>query len=97
MRSVLFERDVLTVKEAGYLTYVVTSWNAFYRPAGIPKDVLAKLNEHVNAALKTEGIRKRMAELGMHPMIGTRDFLDQRMKSDIAKWAEVIKVAAIEK
>jgi tripartite-type tricarboxylate transporter receptor subunit TctC len=89
--------DVPTVKESGYPTYVVTSWNAFYSRAGIPKDVVAKLNEHVVAALKTEVIRKRMGELGMHPMIGTPEFLDQRMKSDITKWAEVIKAAGIEK
>jgi tripartite-type tricarboxylate transporter receptor subunit TctC len=88
---------VPTVKESGYPTYIVTSWNAFYGPAGIPKDIITKLNEHVAAALKTEDIRKRMAELGMQPMIGTPEFLDQRMKSDIGKWAEVIRVANIEK
>jgi tripartite-type tricarboxylate transporter receptor subunit TctC len=89
--------NVQTVKEAGYPAYIVTSWNGFYGPAGIPKDVVAKLNEHVVAALKTDVIRKRMSELGMHPMIGSPEFLDQRMKSDIAKWAEVIRVAKIEK
>jgi tripartite-type tricarboxylate transporter receptor subunit TctC len=70
---------------------------AFYSRAGIPKDIVAKLNEHVVAALKTEVIRKRMAKLGMHPMTGTPEFLDQRIKSDITKWAAVIKAAAIEK
>jgi tripartite-type tricarboxylate transporter receptor subunit TctC len=75
----------------------VTSWNAFYGPAGVPKDIIAKLNEHVLAALKTDEVRKRMAELGISPMIGSADMVDKRMKSDMSKWAEVIKAAAIEK
>ena len=89
--------NVPTVKESGFPTYVVTSWNAFYGPAGVPKDVIAKLSEHVAAAVKTEDIRKRMGDLGMRPMAATPEIVDKRMRSEIAKWAEVIKVAGIEK
>jgi tripartite-type tricarboxylate transporter receptor subunit TctC len=89
--------SVPTVKESGYPDYVVTSWNAFYGPAGIPKDIVTKLNDGVVAALKTPDVSKRMAELGMQPMIGSPEFLDQRMKADIGKWAQVIKAAAIDK
>jgi tripartite-type tricarboxylate transporter receptor subunit TctC len=88
---------VPTVKESGFPAYVVTSWNAFYGPDCIPKDIVARLHEHVAGTLKTEEVRTRMAELGMQPMVGTPETLDQRMRSDIAKWAEVIRVANIEK
>ncbi len=88
---------VPTVKESGYPDFVVTSWNAFYGPAGLPKDIVTKLNEQVVAALKTPDIQKRMDDLGIQPMIGSPEFLDERMKSDIAKWAKVIEAAGVEK
>ena len=88
---------VPTVKESGYPDFVVTSWNAFYGPAGLPKDIVTKLNEQVVAALKTPDIQKRMEDLGIEPMIGSPEFLNERMKSDIAKWAKVIEAAGVEK
>jgi tripartite-type tricarboxylate transporter receptor subunit TctC len=88
---------VPTVKESGYPDFVVTSWNAFYGPAGLPKDIVSKLNEQVVAALKTPDIQKRMEDLGIAPMIGSPEFLNERMKSDIAKWAKVIEAAGVEK
>ena len=88
---------VPTVKESGYPDFVVTSWNAFYAPAGLPKDIVSKLNEQVVAVLKTPDIQKRMDDLGIQPMIGSPEFLNERMKSDIAKWAKVIEAAGVEK
>jgi tripartite-type tricarboxylate transporter receptor subunit TctC len=88
---------VPTVKESGYPDFVVTSWNAFYAPAGLPKDIVSKLNEQVVAVLKTPDIQKRMEDLGIQPMIGSPEFLNERMKSDIAKWAKVIEAAGVEK
>jgi tripartite-type tricarboxylate transporter receptor subunit TctC len=38
-----------------------------------------------------------MGDLGIHPMIGSPEFLDERMKSEIAKWAKVIQAAGVEK
>ena len=35
---------VPTVKESGYPDFVVTSWNAIQGPAGVPKDIVTKLN-----------------------------------------------------
>lgn len=89
--------DVPTVKESGYPDYVVTSWNALQAPAGLSKEIVTKLNEQIVAVLKTPEIQKRMGDLGMHPMIGSPAFLDERMKTDIAKWAKVIEAAGIEK
>ena len=68
--------DVPTVRESGYPDYVVTSWNALQGPAGLPGDIVIKLNEQVIAALKTPEIQTRMGELGMQPMIGTPEFLN---------------------
>ncbi len=85
------------MKDSGYPDYVVTSWNALSGPAGTPKDIVTKLNQEIVAVLKMPDIQKRMAELGMEPMIGPPEFLSERMKNDIAKWAKVIQAAGIPK
>jgi tripartite-type tricarboxylate transporter receptor subunit TctC len=89
--------DVPTVKESGYGEYTVTSWNGLYGPAGLPMNIVSRLNTQVVAALKMPDIRSRMAEVGMQPMIGPPEFLDERMKSEIVKWAKVIQVAGVER
>jgi len=42
-------------------------------------------------------IQKRMADLGMEPMLGTPEQLGERMRRDIKKWADVIEKAGIPK
>ena len=85
------------MKDSGYPDYLVTSWNALSARAGTPKDIVAKLNQEIVAVLKMPDIQKRMAELGMAPMIGPPELLNNRMKNDIAKWAKVIQAAGIPK
>lgn len=80
-----------------YPDYVVTSWNALSGPAGIPKDVVGKLNGEVNAVLNLPEIKERMATLGMEPMPVTPEQMNARMKHDIAKWRVVIDQAGIPK
>jgi tripartite-type tricarboxylate transporter receptor subunit TctC len=89
--------DVPTVRDSGYPDYVVTGWNALSAPAGVPKDIVTKLNEEIVVVLKMPEIRQRMADLGMEPMIASPDALNQRLHDDIVKWARVIDAAGIEK
>jgi tripartite-type tricarboxylate transporter receptor subunit TctC len=89
--------DIPTVKDSGYPDYIVTSWNSVQAPASVPAEIVTKLNQEIVAVLKMPEIRTRMAELGMEPMIGSPEFLSDRMKADIDKWAKVIEAAGIEK
>jgi len=89
--------NVPIVKASGYPDYVVTSWNALSAPAGVPKEIVAKLNQEIVAVLKLPDIQQRMAALGIKPMIGPPELLTERLKSDTVKWAKVIEAAHIEK
>jgi tripartite-type tricarboxylate transporter receptor subunit TctC len=89
--------DVPLVKDSGYPDYIVTSWNSLQAPAGVPAEIVTKLNEEVVAVLKMPEIKSRMAELGMEPTIGSPQSLTDRMRNDIAKWAKVIEMAGIPK
>ena len=85
------------VKDSGYPDYVVTSWNALQGAAGVPKDVVAKLNAEVNAVLRLPDVQARIAELGMEPLIGTPEDMTRRLNSDAEKWRIVIEKANIPK
>jgi tripartite-type tricarboxylate transporter receptor subunit TctC len=89
--------DVPTVIESGLKDYVVWSWNALAGPAGMPRDVVALLNREVNVALRDPELQRKARLFGLDARGTTPEEMDQRMRSDIAKWAEVIEKAGLQK
>jgi tripartite-type tricarboxylate transporter receptor subunit TctC len=90
-------QDVPTAKESGFPEYIVTSWNGLATAAGLPSDVLAILNGHINAALSDPGLLAAASKLGMDARGSTPDEMRNRMAADIQKWAAVIEKAGVEK
>jgi tripartite-type tricarboxylate transporter receptor subunit TctC len=88
--------NVPTAKESGFPQYIVTSWNGLASAAGLPADVLAVLNGHINAALSDPGLQDIATKLGMEARGSTPDEMRDRMAADIQKWAAVIEKAGIE-
>jgi tripartite-type tricarboxylate transporter receptor subunit TctC len=88
---------VPAVKDSGYPSYVVTSWNGLSVRAGTPPDIIAKLNSEIRAVLEMPEIGAQMAELGMEPLASTPEALTQRLKADADKWRMVIDKAGIPK
>jgi tripartite-type tricarboxylate transporter receptor subunit TctC len=89
--------NVPTAKESGFPDYVVTSWNGLASAAGMPPDVLAALNGHINAALSDPALRATATKLGMDARGSTPEQMRDRMAADIKKWAAVIEKGGIEK
>jgi tripartite-type tricarboxylate transporter receptor subunit TctC len=89
--------DVPTVAESGLKDYVVVSWNALAGPAGMPRDVIDLLNREVNVALRDPELQRKARLFGLDARGTTPEEMDQRMRSDIAKWAEVIEKAGLQK
>ena len=83
--------DVPTVAEAGLPGYEATIWLGLMAPGGTPKPVIDKLNAAVNAAIQRPQIVKLWAEQGASPMSMTPEEFEKYLRSDIAKWAEVVK------
>jgi len=86
---------VPTARDSGYPDYLVTSWNGLSGPAGMPTEIATKLNGEIEIVLKLPEVKERMAALGMEPMLGTPQQLNERMKQDIEKWRVVIEKAGI--
>ena len=89
--------NVPTARESGFPEYVVTSWNGLASAAGLPTDVLAALNGHINAALSDPALRATATKLGMDARGSTPEQMRDRMAADIKKWAAVIEKGGIEK
>lgn len=87
--------DVPTAAEAGVPGLEVASWQAVFAPAGTPKEIVRRLNAEIAGVLKTPDIRARMAELGFEPAGGPPQELADLQRTDIAKWAKVVKEAGI--
>ena len=73
--------------------YEAASWYGLWVPKGTPKDIIKKLNDAANAALKNEEVRSRLMAIGFTPRGGTPEELGAFVQSEIKKWSGVIKAA----
>ena len=89
--------EVPTVQERGIPDFSVTSWNALAVPAKTPKDVIARLNKEVNAAVNAPAVKQRLAAMGVDARSSTPEQLQHLLAGEIKRWSDVIRRAKIEK
>lgn len=87
--------DVPTIIEAGYPKLEAEDWSGLMVKSGTPPEVIARLNEAVNKALRTEKVRESLAKLGVDVGGGTPERFGSLFHSEIARWTKVIKDAGI--
>ena len=90
--------DVPTTDEAGLPGFYLSYWHALWAPKGTPKDIVAKLNASVIAALAEPAVRQRLDDLGQQvfpPAQQTAETLGALQKAEIEKWWPLIKAAGI--
>ncbi len=85
--------DVPTVSESAVKGFDVTGWYGAFVPAGTPQDIIARLHKEIVHALSLPDVRERLlregAELGGN---SPREF-DAFVRSEMAKWAKVVKLS----
>ena len=84
-----------TIAEAGLPGYEVSPWFGLVGPAGVPRDIVMKLNAVVAAALKAPDVLQRLRTLGYEPLGGSPDQFASTIKADIAKYATIVRSAGI--
>ncbi len=87
--------DTPTIAESGLPGYEVGNWYAIVAPAATPKAIVMRLNHEIVTALAVQDVKKRFVELAADPLGSTPDELLQYNRSEISKWAQVIKSAGI--
>jgi len=88
--------EVPTVAESALPGFAAETWFGIVAHAGTPMDIRVKLNAAARAAPERNDTRARFAELGMTTGSGSPDELDAYIKSEIAKWSQVITDANIQ-
>jgi tripartite-type tricarboxylate transporter receptor subunit TctC len=87
--------DIPTVAESGVPGYEASSWFAFLAPARTPRPVVVQLNEIALKVLKARDVREILIRQGMDPTGSTPAEADAYLRSEIAKWTQVVKEAGI--
>ena len=88
--------DVPTVAEAGVPGYDSGAWFGLVAPANTPKDIVSKLSRETARALKLADVSARLSDLGAEPVGSTPEQFAAHIRTEIAKWAKVIKDAHVE-
>jgi tripartite-type tricarboxylate transporter receptor subunit TctC len=85
--------EVPTVAESGFPGFEAMTWHALVAPAGTPKEIVAALHAATAATVNDPDVRKALTDLGVDVVGGTPDELRAYLKSEIPKWAEVVKTS----
>ena len=93
-RSPVFP-DVPTMAEAGVSGFEVYSWQAVAAPKGLPRDVYAKINAAVIAALQAADTKTRFDAQGFDVVANTPEQFGEFLKGEIARWTQVVNTAGI--
>jgi tripartite-type tricarboxylate transporter receptor subunit TctC len=88
--------DIPTVAESALPGFAAETWFGIVAPAGTPNEIRTKLNAAAREALARDDTRARFADLGMTNGSSSPDELDAYIKSEIAKWSQVIADANIQ-
>ena len=83
--------DVPTMQEAGLPGYDITSWQALFAPAGVPKDIIERLYAETVKALKSPDIAKRLEELGLDAGGMRPEELGALVRSDIPRLSKIVR------
>ena len=85
--------DLPTVGESGVPGFDATAWVAMLAPAGTPRDIIMRANAEINKGLATPEIRDRIIGMGAEPGGGTPEEFGAFHKSELVKWAKVVKAS----
>jgi tripartite-type tricarboxylate transporter receptor subunit TctC len=83
--------DVPTIAEAGVPGFQTQAWYGLVAPAGLPKDVLTRLNTEIVAAVNRPEVRNQWTEMGLVPVGNTPEQFAQYIRNETAKYAKLIK------
>ncbi|MBY0269746.1 MAG: tripartite tricarboxylate transporter substrate binding protein [Burkholderiales bacterium] len=84
--------DIPTIAET-YPGFESSSWFGVLAPAGTPKPIVTRLNADIHKSLQDAAVAKRLAAVGFEITYGTPEEFAAYIKSEIKKWAKVVKAS----
>jgi tripartite-type tricarboxylate transporter receptor subunit TctC len=86
--------ELPTMDESGLKGFELLGWIGLLGPAGMPREIVERLNTEVNRMLAGD-IRSKLTELGLDAVGGTPEQFGAFIRQDIAKYAKIVKTAGI--
>jgi tripartite-type tricarboxylate transporter receptor subunit TctC len=86
--------EVPTLREQG-INMAITAWFGLYAPAGLPPEVLARVEKAAAQAVRQPELRDKLLKLGYQPVGSTSQELAAAMRADLASWERPIKSTGI--
>jgi tripartite-type tricarboxylate transporter receptor subunit TctC len=87
--------DVPTSAEAGYPDFLIEFWWGLMAPAGVPPEVLSRLNTELNAVLAESDTRETLERFAAVPTPGSAEQFGKLNAFEITRWSKLIKGAGI--
>jgi tripartite-type tricarboxylate transporter receptor subunit TctC len=84
-----------TSAEAGQPQFVMENWYGFYGPAGLPRDVVDRLNSEAVKAMKMPDTRERLGSQGFDLFPSSPQELAALVKAEYARFGKIVKDAGI--
>lgn len=82
-----------TIAESGLAGYEVANWLGLLAPAGTPREVVNALHAATAKAMADAGMRRQLNGLGIEPTMTTPDEFGALIRSEIPKWARIVKAS----
>jgi len=89
-------KDVPTMEEVGFKGFDAMQWYGSVGPAGLPAEVVRRLNETQVAVLKTPDLAEKLAGEAVEPWPMTPEEFGQYIRAEIARWTALAKARNIQ-
>jgi len=86
---------VPTFQESGLAGFDVSSWVGIFAPARTPKPVIDRLQKELALVLQSAFVKERYAVLGIEPVGNTSAEFAEQVRTDLARWRDVVKAANV--
>jgi tripartite-type tricarboxylate transporter receptor subunit TctC len=85
--------DVPTAAESGMAEFEVDTWYGVLAPAGVPREIVARLNGDLVRMMRAPEMRERLAPMGIQPLASTPDEFGAFLQNEVARWGKVVREA----
>jgi tripartite-type tricarboxylate transporter receptor subunit TctC len=88
--------EVPTMIESGYANVTSAIYYGIFGPAGLPADIVKRINDGANASLKSPALVAKMAELGFQPQGGSPQDFATLIPNEMTKWLPIVKATGFQ-
>ncbi len=88
--------EIPSMDELGYKGFDIPAWFGLFAPAGTPKDIITRLNTEMVKVMSRPDVKQQLTAMGIDAFTSTPEELGDYVKSEIQKWARLVRDAGIQ-